>query len=293
MKLSLLHFGHVGTVVDLLGEADALGYARLWLGEHHSNSWQCTNPLLLGALLAATSGGIRIGSGGVCLDYRSPLHIAEDARLIEYLLPGHFDLGVTRGLKLTPAIHDALLDGRPPETLRPYDEKLAELHGLLTGRLDPAHPLAGRTELEAAPPLWVLGTGAATARWAARHGTGYCCSLHHAPEKDGAALVGEYRRCFVPSPELAAPAAIVVAGLVCAPTRGEALALQQQSSGLDKATVLGSPAECAAGLAATADRCGVDEVMILDLLPSHDDGLLSERYRQLAELAGLAPREAS
>ena len=25
-----------------------------------------------------------------------------------------------------------------------------------------------------------------------------------------------------------------------------------------------SPAECAAGLAATADRCGVDEVMILD-----------------------------
>jgi alkanesulfonate monooxygenase SsuD/methylene tetrahydromethanopterin reductase-like flavin-dependent oxidoreductase (luciferase family) len=126
VDLSILHFGHVGAVVDFMNEADDLGYARLWLGEHHSH-WQCTNPLLLGALLAATSGGIRIGSGGVCLDYQSPLRIAEDARLIEYMLPGRFDLGVTRGLKLPPETRDAMLDGRPPEALRPYDEKLAAI----------------------------------------------------------------------------------------------------------------------------------------------------------------------
>jgi luciferase family oxidoreductase group 1 len=290
VDLSILHFGHVGAVVDFMNEADELGYARLWLGEHHSH-WQCTNPLLLGALLAATSGGIRIGSGGICLDYQSPLRIAEDARLIEYMLPGRFDLGVTRGLKLPPETRDAMLDGRPPEALRPYDEKLAELHELVTGRLSPEHPLAGQQFLETGPPMWVLGTSARSARWAARHGTGYCFSLHHAPEQDAAAIMDEYRRHFVPSPEFEEPEAIVVVSIVCAPTRAEAQT-QLHESGFIKVTIIGSPLDCVAGLAATADRCGVDEVMVLDLLPGHG-AELSEKYRSLAQIAGLAPRAES
>jgi alkanesulfonate monooxygenase SsuD/methylene tetrahydromethanopterin reductase-like flavin-dependent oxidoreductase (luciferase family) len=184
-----------------------------------------------------------------------------------------------------------MLDGQPPETLRPYDEKLAELHGLLTGRLSPSHPLASQHYLESGPPMWVLGTSAQSARWAARHGTGYCFSLHHAPEQDGPAIVREYRRQFVPSPEFAEPETIVVASMVCAPTRAEALA-RQQESGFVRVTVTGSPGDCAAGLAATAEHCGVDEVMILDLLPGHG-AELSEKYRSVARLAGLVPRAAS
>jgi alkanesulfonate monooxygenase SsuD/methylene tetrahydromethanopterin reductase-like flavin-dependent oxidoreductase (luciferase family) len=56
------------------------------------------NPLLLGALLAGTTNRIRIGSGGVSLTYRNALQVAEDARLIEFMMPGRFDLGITRGL---------------------------------------------------------------------------------------------------------------------------------------------------------------------------------------------------
>src|ERR1700704_1405344 len=95
--------------------ADQSGYRRFWLGEHHS-PWQCPNPLLLGALLAATSEGIRIGSGGGGLDYRSPYQVAEDARLIELMVPGRFDFGVTRGLPLAPELRDAMLDGRTADT---------------------------------------------------------------------------------------------------------------------------------------------------------------------------------
>jgi alkanesulfonate monooxygenase SsuD/methylene tetrahydromethanopterin reductase-like flavin-dependent oxidoreductase (luciferase family) len=216
------------------------------------------------------------------------LRIAEDARLIEFLLPGPFDLGVTRGMKLAAETRDALLDGRPPETLRPFDEKLSELHGLLTGRLRPEHPLAGQKALTSGPPLWVLGISAETARWAARQGTGFCFSLHHAPELDGAALVAEYRRHFVPSPEFEEPEAIVFASMVCAPTRAEALEIQSAHR-FGKVTVTGPPAECAAALAATA---GVEEIMILDLLPARG-AELSETYRTLAQSAGLAPRTAS
>jgi len=286
VKLSILYFGHVGAVVNLMGEADRLGFARFWLGEHHS-AGQVTNPLLLGALLAATSEGIRVGSGGVCLDYQSPLRVAEDAGLIEFLLPGRFDLGVTRGLPLDPGIRGAMLDGRPPETLRPYDEKLTELHGLLTGRLNPAHPLADKKAVDLGPPLWVLGTSAATARWAGRQGTGFCFSLHHSPEPDGAAIMDEYRRHFVPSPEFEAPEAIVVASLACGPTREEALETLR-AHGLSGATVAGSPAECHAELAAIAARFGVEEVMILVLLPVRGTEL-TDAYLALAQLAGLAP----
>jgi luciferase family oxidoreductase group 1 len=287
MELSILHFGHVGAVVDYMGVADSLGYRRFWLGEHHSD-WQCRNPLLLGALLAATSGGIRVGSGGVCLDYQSPLRIAEDACLVEYMLPGRFDLGVTRGMKLTPGVRQGMLDGRPPETLRPYDEKLAELHGLLTGRLSAEHPLAGARLLEAGPPMWVLGSSAHSARWAAGHGTGFCVSLHHDPQQDAAAIFAEYRRHFVPSPEFAAPAAAVVVSMICAPTRAEAAALHAENSSL-RVLLTGTPADCMTGFAATAERCGVDEILILDMAPGLGADL-SEKYRSLARLAGLAPR---
>lgn len=287
MDLSILHFGHVGAVVELMTAAEDSGFRRFWLGEHHSD-WQCTNPLLLGALLAASSGSIRVGSGGVCIDYQSPLRIAEDARLIEYMLPGRFDLGVTRGMRLAPGFREAMLDGRPGDGLRPFDEKLAELHGLLTGRFAADHPLAGQKLLDTAPPMWMLGTGLQSARWAAAHGTGFCFSLHHAPRQDVAAIVAEYRRHFVASPEFAAPEAIVVVSMVCAPTRADAAA-RIAENGFQEVSLTGSPSECADGLAAIAHRAGVDEVMILDLLPILGPQL-GETYAALAHHAGLAPR---
>ncbi len=287
MDLSILYFGHIGFAVDFMGEADRLGFGRFWLGEHHSQ-WQCANPLLLGALMAATSSGIRLGSGGVCINYHSPLRVAEDARLIEYMVPGRFDLGVTRGLKLDPELRDALFDGRQPETLRPYDEKLADLHGYVTGRLAPADPLAGQMYLEGGPPMWLLGTSTASAEWAASHGTGFCFSLHHGRDKDGVAALREYRRQFVPSAEFAEPRAMVVASMLSAPTRDAALA-DQKEKGFDHVSLVGPPADCVAGLEEIAASYGVDEVMILDLQAGHIDEV-SEKYGAIADLAGLAPR---
>lgn len=288
MDLSILDFGHAGAAAGRMSRADELGFRRYWLGEHHSR-WQCANPLLLGALLAAASDGIRIGSGGVCLTYHSPYRIAEDARLIESLIPGRFDLGVTRGLALSPELRDAVLDGRPPDTLRSHEEKLADLHGFLTGRLPAGHPLAGRPlPMEPGPPLWVLGTNLETARWAGRHGTGLCYSLHHslqsAPDgRDGPAVLQEYRSSFVPSPEFPEPAAIVALSLVCAATSGAA---REQRQRFERAVLVGSTAECWAGMEETAHRFGTGEVMILDLLQDLREE--SETDLVWETLAGLA-----
>lgn len=156
-----------------------------------------------------------------------------------------------------------------------HPERLAELHGLLTGRLPEEHPLRAHVPLAAAgPPMWVLGLGAGSARAAGRLGAGFCFSLHHAPEGlDGPAVIEEYRRAFLPSPEFPQPEAILVAGLTCASTEAEARRLADaylEESGASagrKPLLLGDPATCAGRLFELADRFGVGEVMVLDLLP--------------------------
>jgi luciferase family oxidoreductase group 1 len=285
MRLSILDFGDIRAAADLLAEADRLGYERYWLGEHHTR-WQCANPMLLGALLAAIGGGIRVGSGGVCLDYHSPYRVAEDARLIELVLPGRFDLGVTRGLTLRPELSAALLDGCVVDRRDQHPARLAELHGFLTGRLPAGHPLYGQDlHLEAGPPMWVLGVSEDAARWAGRHGTGFCFSLHHAPGgRDGRVVVDEYRRAFVSSPEFAEPAAIVMVSLLW---EAEPPAERRSTNIL----IVGSAGEAAAGLAATARHCDVEEIMTLVLGVPDREGLIA-RYRALAGEVGMARRAA-
>ncbi|HEV7667507.1 MAG TPA: LLM class flavin-dependent oxidoreductase [Thermoanaerobaculia bacterium] len=296
MHLSVVDFHHAGYAPEILAAVDGLGYRRYWLGEHHSK-WQCPNPLLLGALLATTSQGIRLGSGGICLDYHSPLRVAEDARLIEFMLPGYFDLGVTRGLRLEPRRLAALLGRKDvdPEELPEYLERLSELHGLVTGRMAKNHPLAeDPLPFQAGPPMWVLGASLTTASWAARNGTGFCVSLHHLHDRAKIrALLDEYRRAFLPNPEFEQPALIVLASVLAdavdsSPERLDADAAVRSSV---HPTFSGSPEACAQGLEELTRELDVEEIMLLDL-PGHRTDERLHLYRSLARLIGLPARNA-
>jgi luciferase family oxidoreductase group 1 len=294
LRLSALDFDNPACAVTFAGELDDLGYHRYWLGEHHSPG-QCANPLLLGALIAASTSGIRVGSGGVCLSFHSPYQVAEDARLIESLLPGRYDLGVTRGLRNDGPVMTAVLDGRSFDSLPDYRGKFADLHGFVTGRLPAEHPLAG---LQAGgPPIWHLGVGLESARLAARFGTGFCFSLHHAPpETDGCAPIAEYRRRFQPSPEHPEPAVIAVVSCLCAATEAEARRYEQErgnSPALLAPTIVGSPEQCTEAFDRIGRRLQVAEIMILDLLGSQHFDARLEMVALLARQCGLVPRAAT
>jgi luciferase family oxidoreductase group 1 len=299
--LSILDFDQPGHAVELAGAAERLGYRRFWLGEHHSEE-QCNNPLLLGALLAAATTELRLGSGGVCLFYQSPTRIAEDARLIEFLVPDRFDLGVTRGLNnQLPWQQAALLDGRAGPTSASFESRLRELHGLVTRRFPAGHPLAGLPGLLGqGPPLWVLGLSPGTARLAGQLGSGFCYSLHHAAQRtDGPEVVDAYRRGFIPSPEFPEPAVLLVVSGICASTEAAARAgfdrtiAKLPPRDLEKVGyrnfIIGSPELWGERLPELAAAYGVDEVLILDLLT----GELPERLEMCSLLArcfGLSPR---
>jgi alkanesulfonate monooxygenase SsuD/methylene tetrahydromethanopterin reductase-like flavin-dependent oxidoreductase (luciferase family) len=244
---------------------------------------------LLGALLAGTTSRIRIGSGGASLTYASPYRLAEDARLIEFMLPGRFDLGVTRGLLAEGAVSRAILDGRP-DSRDDYGGRLELLHELVTGRgangLEPY--------LEAGPPIWVLGLSRESAEFAGRYGTGFCFSVHHAaPGVDAAFIIGRYRRCFVPSPEFPEPDVIVVARVVSAATDAEAeelATLVEPSRPSFAPTIVGKAEDCVENLRGIAKSLGADEIMLIDFLLRRQEARL-EMYRLIAGAAGLTSPE--
>lgn len=83
--------------VDLARRAEALGYRRYWLAEHHLNPGVAgTSPAVVIALLGAATDHIRIGSGGVQMGHRTPLSVVEEFGLLDAAFPGRIDLGLGR-----------------------------------------------------------------------------------------------------------------------------------------------------------------------------------------------------
>src|ERR1700710_2628971 len=83
--------------LDLGQLADALGYARYWVAEHHNlPSIASSAPDIMIGQIAAVTSHIRVGSGGVMLADHAPLMVAERFKMLEGLFPGRIDLGLGR-----------------------------------------------------------------------------------------------------------------------------------------------------------------------------------------------------
>jgi alkanesulfonate monooxygenase SsuD/methylene tetrahydromethanopterin reductase-like flavin-dependent oxidoreductase (luciferase family) len=83
--------------VDLAQQAEAFGYHRYWVAEHHLNPGVGgTSPPLVIALVAAATTTIRVGSGGVQMGHRTPLAAVEEFGLLDAAYPGRLDLGMGR-----------------------------------------------------------------------------------------------------------------------------------------------------------------------------------------------------
>src|SRR6187200_3265345 len=83
--------------LDLAQKAEAFGYKRYWVAEHHNMTGiaSAATSVVIGYLAGGTS-TIRVGSGGIMLPNHSPLVIAEQFGTLESLYPGRIDLGLGR-----------------------------------------------------------------------------------------------------------------------------------------------------------------------------------------------------
>jgi luciferase family oxidoreductase group 1 len=309
----------LANTLDLARLADGLGYHRYWLAEHHGGpSLAGPSPeALIGPVAAATS-RIRVGSGGVMLPHYSPFKVAESFSLLSGLFPGRIDLGIGRAAGTDPMTTFALQRDRRTASPDDFPQQLAEL----LAHYDQPFARLGRTLPggEEQPDVWLLGSSAQSAIWAAQLGLPYAFADFINPE--GAPIAAQYREGFEPSDRLATPRVAVAVTAICADTDEEAQRLaasgrmlitllrqgrlipvpppekalrflEQQAADptAGRRAIVGSPATVRAGLEEVASRYGAEEVIVVAI--TFDHAARRRSYELIAEACGITPEPAA
>ncbi|MFN4155812.1 MAG: LLM class flavin-dependent oxidoreductase [Paracoccaceae bacterium] len=209
----------LANTVQLAQLAEASGYHRFWLAEHHNMPGiaSAATAIVIGHVAGATK-TIRVGAGGIMLPNHAPLIVAEQFGTLETLYPGRIDLGLGRAPGTDMATARALRRHMAPEDSFPQD--VVELIGYFD---TPAENAA----VQAVPgagtqvPVWILGSSLYGAQLAAYLGLPYAFASHFAPAMLEDALA-TYRATFRPSRFLAQPYAMMAAGVCAAETDAEA-----------------------------------------------------------------------
>ena len=207
-------------MMELARHAEALGYHRYWLAEHHNMPGiaSAATAVLIGQVGAATS-TIRVGAGGIMLPNHAPLQVAEQFGTLESLFPGRVDLGLGRAPGTDHAAAVALrrtLQSDPNDFPRDVVELMAFL-----GDAEPAQPVRAVPGAGLRVPIWILGSSTFGAQVAAMLGLPFAFASHFAPAMLDEA-VALYRQRFEPSAQCERPHVMLGVNVVAADTDDEA-----------------------------------------------------------------------
>ncbi|MGC2085870.1 MAG: LLM class flavin-dependent oxidoreductase [Bradyrhizobium sp.] len=310
--------GALNNARDVARHAEAWGYNRLWVAEHHNMPGiaSAATSIVLAHIAEGTS-TIRIGAGGIMLPNHAPYVIAEQFGTLARLFPGRVDLGLGRAPGTDQMTLRALR--RTPDAADNFPQDVLELQAFLA----PAGP---NQRIQAVPaagtevPLWILGSSHFGAMVAAELGLPYAFASHFAPEHLLAAL-DIYRARFKPSEQLDRPYAMVGVNIVAAESDDVAkrLATTQQMSftnifrgarglsqppiddiesywsGSEKQqaqrmlarSIVGSVETVRAGIDALVEETKADELIVVSDVYDHATRLRS--FELIAEAAGIKP----
>jgi len=300
--------------LDLARRADALGYHRYWVAEHHGGAMLAgpSPEALIGPIASATS-RMRVGSGGVMLPHYSPFKVAETFSVLAGLFGDRIDLGIGRASGTDPLTTRALQRDRSQPLPDDFPGQLAELLAYLEDDIPKEHPFARLAELPGlpeAPQPWLLGSSPQSAIWAGQLGLPYAFADFINP--GGAEIAGLYRERFDSSVRLPAARTVVAAWALAADTDEEAerlasssrmamamlrrgrliqvppvetalrfLASSEAPASPGRRMILGSPAKVRAELEALASDYGAEEVIVVTI--THDHAARVRSYALIAE----------
>jgi len=205
---------------DLARHAEALGYGRYWMAEHHNMPGIASAATAVAlAHVAAGTSRIRIGAGGIMLPNHAPLIIAEQFGTLAALHPGRIDLGLGRAPGSDHVAARAMRRSlTADENQFPQDvlELMRYFEPAEVGQRLQAVPGVGEDV-----DIWILGSSAYGAQLAAMLGLPYAFASHFAPAmmRDATAL---YRQRFRPSDRLAKPHVMLGVNVFAADTDAEA-----------------------------------------------------------------------
>lgn len=160
--------------------AEELGADVLWFSEHHcSEDGYLPQPLTFAAAAAARTTRVRLGTAIVLAALRHPLHLAEQAAVVDLLSGGRLELGLGAGFARDEY---AAFGVDVARRFGLTDAAAAEVDRLLRGELSPP-------PVQRPVPIWLGYQGPKGARRAGRLGFGL---LSLAPE-----LIEPYRAGLV------------------------------------------------------------------------------------------------
>jgi luciferase family oxidoreductase group 1 len=305
----------LGKSLELARRAEALGYTRYWVAEHHNMTGiaSAATSVVIGYLAGGTS-KIRVGSGGIMLPNHSPLVIAEQFGTLESLYPGRIDLGLGRA----PGTDALTLRALRRSSLHAdsFPQDVLELK-LLLGEVKRGQPVRAVPGAGTEVPIWILGSSTFGAELAAALGLPYAFASHFAPDAMFDAL-RIYREKFKPSKQLEQSHAMVGLNVVAADTDEEARRLfttvqqsftnlvrgapgklqapiddieaywtaaeKHQASRMLKYSIVGSAEVVRRDLESFISQTSADELMIVSHL--YDHGARVRSYEIVAEVAG-------
>ena len=224
--------------LDLAQHAEAWGYRRYWVAEHHNMDGVASSAtaVLVGHIAGGTK-TIRVGSGGVMLPNHAPLVIAEQFGTLATLYPGRIDLGLGRAPgtdRLTMRALRRHLASSDEEEGFPRD--VMELQAYL-GDGGPDQPVRAIPGLGTHVPIWLLGSSLYSAQLAAYLGLPFAFASHFAPDMLLQALQ-VYRAGYRPSADWPKPHAMVGVNGVAADSDDEAAwlftSIQQRFLGMQR-----------------------------------------------------------
>jgi len=297
----------VAATIALARRAEALGYHRYWLAEHHAmpNLADASPEVLLARLTGETS-RIRLGTGGIMLPHYSAFKVAETFRMLDALAPGRIDLGVGRAPGGTQLVAQAL---ESRDAAR-FPQQIADVLAYVNA--GERRALVAQPGGTTAPDLWVLGSSDYGALLAAQFGLPYTFAQFIGG--DYPSVTRAYRDRFVPSAQRDQPYVMVAVAAMVAETDAEAerLALPALLSRLrrlrgvvaplpslaeaeaypwtplerdevarSRNMIVGSPATVRAKIDAVVASYAADEIMVVTIAP--DDAARTRSYALLAE----------
>ncbi|MEU9711050.1 LLM class flavin-dependent oxidoreductase [Streptomyces sp. NPDC059164] len=225
------------TSVEIAKLTESRGFHRFWVAEHHSMPGVASSsPAVILAHIAAHTGRIRLGSGGVMLPNHAPLVIAEQFGTLEAMAPGRIDLGLGRAPGTDGATAAALRrSDRLDEGADDFPQQLMELIRFLDDDFPDGHPYArihavpgpvqatspGGVQSAHRPPVWLLGSSGFSAQLAGTLGLPFAFA-HHFSARNTVPALDLYRESFRPSAVLDAPYALIGVSALAADDEREA-----------------------------------------------------------------------
>lgn len=210
----------IARTVEAARHVEQLGYARIWLAEHHNMEYIASSAtsVLIGHVADKTK-QIRVGSGGVMLPNHAPLAIAEQFGTLESLYPQRIDLGLGRAPG-TDQLTAAALRRNNMGTAYNFPSDIRELQLYFSNENSDGRVRAFPGEgLDI--PIWILGSSTDSAYLAAEMGLPYAFAAHFAPAQFHRAI-SLYRQNFKPSAQLDKPYVLACVNVIAADTDEEA-----------------------------------------------------------------------